>query len=167
MTGAPVHFADRQAEAAVDLAGRNILICDDLLPEASGVSLYLAKSTGLPVLSAPASKLLARADGKLFGVFALHNVTGTAEAELLAVAGKGVIQRSVLRYLAMWIFEDCRVRRLVCRIPASNRRLQDYARRCGFRFESRAARYFSDDLDASVWVMSARDCTWLAGGGDV
>lgn len=157
-------FADGKAAALASVADRHILICDDLLPQASEVPAYLTRSVGLPILSAPACKLLARGDGKGYGVFALHRISGTGEAELVVAAGRGLIQRSVLRYIAMWAFEECGVRRLVCRIPANDERLLHYARRAGFSFEGRSARYFSDDIDASVWVMFARDCPWLTGG---
>lgn len=156
-------FADQQSEAAAIEAGRVILSRQDLVTQRTDLPAFLREMTGLPIASASSCQILGLANGTRFACFALHNVTPTGEAELVVAADKGLLARSSLRYLAHWIFAEFGARRLVCRIPADNQPAQDYARRVGFKFEGRAHRYFSDDSDASVWVMFAHTCPWLRG----
>ncbi len=99
-------------------------------------------------------------DRRAVGVVVLHNIGPTAEAELVAWATPGIWQRSTLRFLATWIFHTCGIRRLVVRIPASDDRLKDFARRAGFRHEGTLRGYFPT-ADASLWAMLPHECPWL------
>lgn len=163
MTGATVQFADSQAEAAKRAAALQIVIRDDTLATQQDIPAFMRGMVGLPFAASSACKVLGRADNSRFAVFALHNVTPTGEAELVAACDRGMLQRSSLCYLADWIFVQCGVRRLVCRVPAHQTDAIDYLRRLGFRFEGRASRYFSNDCDASVWTLFADECRWLKG----
>ncbi|AMJ61986.1 GNAT family N-acetyltransferase [Bosea sp. PAMC 26642] len=157
------HYADGGPDIATVNAGRVILSRQDLVKQRPDLPAFLREMTGLPIASAASCQILGLANCKRMACFALHNVTPTGEAELVAAVDRGLLQRSSLRFLAHWIFGEFGVRRLVCRIPADNQPAQDYARRLGFKFEGKAKSYFADDTDASVWVMFAHTCPWLRG----
>lgn len=153
-------FADSQAEDAQVQANRGLLA--QPLDNALMANLF-SLNHAAPVGMVEKNQLIYSRDYNRSGAVLLHNVTATMEAELLVSASPGVWHRSTLRYLANWIFRELPTRRLICRIPANQLQLQDYARRIGFTLEGRAKRYFSDDIDATVWVMFANTCPWLKG----
>lgn len=124
----------------------------------------LLEEYGVPVYE-QVFKFIHRLDNTRAGWIALQNVTPTGEAELVALMDRGLWHRSLVLFIAHWIFCDLKVRRLVLRIPEHDGKSQDYARRLGFRYEGRAREYFRNGQDASVWIMFARDCRWLPHGG--
>lgn len=154
-------FADREAEDAQAKANRRIFL--QPWPDNAAIGGLFAQERSVPIGTVERNLIIFTHDRCRSGAVALHNVTGSMEAELLASSTPGLWHRSTLRYLALWIFMENPIRRLVCRIPANQPKLQDYARRLGFTLEGRAKRYFTDDIDATVWVMFANTCPWLKG----
>lgn len=161
ITEGATFFADAHADAAHTIANRRIYLQACL--DNSVIAELLARDKSVPVGIVERNLIIYTQDFSRAGAVALHNVTATMEAELIASSMTGLWHRSTLRYLAFWIFRQSPVRRLVCRIPANQPKLQDYARRLGFRLEGRAHQYFADDIDATVWVMFADTCPWLKG----
>ncbi|MBN9454269.1 MAG: hypothetical protein J0I42_20220 [Bosea sp.] len=154
-------FADSQAEVAQAITNRRIFL--QAWPDNSVIATLFAQEKSVPIGTVERNLIIFTHDRSRSGAVALHNVTATMEAELIASSTPGIWHRSTLRYLAFWIFCENPVRRLVCRIPANQPKLQDYARRLGFTLEGRARHYFTDDIDATVWVMFANTCPWLKG----
>jgi hypothetical protein len=91
----------------------------------------------------------------------VHQFGPTGEAELVIVNQRLAIPRAVLRNVAWWTFVEMGLRRLLARIRSDDKRTQDFARRAGFVFEGTARRFFADDVDASMWAMTAAECPWL------
>lgn len=154
-------FADGVAEDAQVKANRRIFL--QAWPDNADLARMFAQDSAGPIGVIERNLIIFTQDQSRTGAVALHNVTPTMEAELIASSTPGIWHRSTLRYLALWIFMENPIRRLVCRIPANQPKLQDYARRLGFTLEGRAKRYFTDDIDATVWVMFANTCPWLKG----
>ena len=161
-------FLDMPGHIADEVASRPWVQGRELRVDEQGDSDYcrrlLRDEYGVPVYE-QVFKRIYRTDCSRAGWVALQNVTPTGEAELIVLADPGLWHRSSLRYFSHWIFRDHKVRRLVLRIPERDGKSQDYARRLGFRYEGRAAEYFRNGQDASVWVMLPRDCRWLPEGG--
>jgi hypothetical protein len=80
--------------------------------------------------------------------------------ELTVCAVPGGSTRGVFRFLARYVFEQLGCRRLTARCKARNKYARKMAERVGFKYESVAQRFFTDD-DATVLRMFKEDCTWL------
>lgn len=158
----PAQYADSQAVEAQRLTQRRVFVTEDGPRDDIGV--ILRDCANLPTPNEVAHRRFHNQAGTRQGVLALYNGTVTGEVEMSVACQEGLIHRSMLRYFAKWIFRDFGARRLVCRIRASDQRVQDFARRLGFRYEGRATAYFRDNEDASVWVMFAAGCPWLSMG---
>ncbi|MCJ2093127.1 hypothetical protein MKK67_11555 [Methylobacterium sp. J-072] len=95
-------------------------------------------------------------------LFVLHSPHPDNEAELIVLAEKGVLTRSLIVDVCRWAFFGLGLCRVVVRIPADRPDLSDLARRARFRFEGTARRFFRGAIDAQVWAMTGPDCPWLA-----
>ena len=95
-------------------------------------------------------------------LFVLHSPHPDNEAELIVLAEKGVLTRSLIVDVCRWAFFGLGLCRVVVWIPADRPDLSDLARRARFRFEGTARRFFRGTLDAQIWAMTGPDCPWIA-----
>lgn len=80
--------------------------------------------------------------------------------EMTVVAEPGGINRPVLKYVANYVFNTSKCRRLTVRTKKRNKRVLQLAPRYGFKFECIAKHFFADD-DAVVFRMLREDCRFL------
>lgn len=95
-------------------------------------------------------------------LFVLHSPHPDNEAELIVIAEKGVLTRSLIADVCRWAFFGLGLCRVVVRIPADRPDLSDLARRARFKHEGTARRFFRGAVDAQVWAMTGPDCPWIA-----
>jgi hypothetical protein len=84
--------------------------------------------------------------------------------ELVLFGHRGMLSRSMLRFLSSWAFNHVAatgLRRVVMRLPVSATVAHSLAQRAGFQFEGTAREFFANGGDASVWAMTPSTCPWL------
>ena len=91
--------------------------------------------------------------------FVFNDHTG-ANLEMSVYAEPGGITRGVLRYVANYVFNTSKCRRLTVRTRKRNKRVLQIAPRYGFTYESVMKHYYADD-DAVVFRMLRQDCGFL------
>ncbi|MDP4006516.1 hypothetical protein [Methylobacterium sp. NEAU K] len=84
------------------------------------------------------------------------------EAELIVVAEKGMLTRTLVVDACRWAFYGLGLGRVVVRIPADRPDLSDLARRARFKHEGTARQFYRGTVDAQIWAMTSADCAWLA-----
>ena len=94
-------------------------------------------------------------------LFILHSPHPDNEAELIVIAEKGVLTRTLIVDACRWAFFGLGLCRVVVRIPADRPDLADLARRARFKHEGTARRFYRGTVDAQVWAMTGPDCPWL------
>lgn len=94
-------------------------------------------------------------------LFILHSPHPDNEAELIVIAEKGVLTRTLIVDACRWAFFGLGLCRVVVRIPADRPDLADFARRARFKHEGTARRFYRGTLDAQIWAMTGPDCPWL------
>lgn len=97
-------------------------------------------------------------------VAVLHAFNSPAEMELVIFGHRGLLSRTMLRFLSSWAFNHVSavgLRRIVMRLPVSATDAHNLAQRAGFHFEGTALGFFADGGDASVWAMTPGTCPWL------
>ena len=90
---------------------------------------------------------------------AILNHYGDANCELSMVSEPGGITRGVLRFLAVYVFDQMNCNRLTVRTRRQNKAVARMARRCGFTFECVAKGWYHD-ADAVVYRMLKTECPW-------
>jgi hypothetical protein len=80
--------------------------------------------------------------------------------EMTIVAEPGGITRQVIRYVANYVFNTSKCRRVTVRTKKRNKRVLQLAPRYGFKYECIAKHFFADD-DAVVFRMLKEDCRFL------
>lgn len=90
----------------------------------------------------------------------VFNDFNQSNIEMTVVAEPGGINRQVLRYIAHYVFEKNKCRRLTVRTKKRNKRVLQLAPRFGFKYECIAKQFFADD-DAVVFRMLKNECRWL------
>lgn len=93
----------------------------------------------------------------------LHSPNPYGEVDLVIVAHRGVLNRTVLRALFRWAFYAAGWSRVVVRIapmPRVKGSLPDLLERAGFRCEGRA-RGGLNGADAQLWALTAQDALWI------
>ena len=90
----------------------------------------------------------------------LFNEYNGANIELTIYADRGMVTRTVIRYLAEYVFNQLKCRRLTVRTKKRNKSVLKLAPRLGFKYENVVSRYFPDD-DAVVFRMLREDCKWI------
>lgn len=86
---------------------------------------------------------------------------GSIEASI-AADEPGWCRRGVLAGLFSYPWEQLRVRRITCIIPAENARSLRLCRGLGFKEEGRVRRAFDDGSDAILLGQLREECRWLA-----
>lgn len=90
----------------------------------------------------------------------VFNDFNQSNIEMTIVAEPGGINRQVIRYVANYVFNTSKCRRLTVRTKKRNKRILQLAPRYGFKYECLAKHYFPDD-DAVVFRMLRDECRWL------
>lgn len=90
----------------------------------------------------------------------LFNDYNQSNMEMTIYAEAGGITRQVLKYLANYVFNKSKCRRLTVRTKRRNKRVLQLAPRYGFKYECIAKNFYPDD-DAVVFRMLKEDCRFL------
>ena len=90
----------------------------------------------------------------------VFNDFNQSNMEMTIVAEPGGINRQVIRYVANYVFNTSKCRRLTVRTKKRNKRILKLAPRYGFKYECLAKHYFPDD-DAVVFRMLKDECRWI------
>jgi hypothetical protein len=90
----------------------------------------------------------------------VFNDFNQSNIEMTIVAEPGGINRQVIRYVANYVFNTSKCRRLTVRTKKRNKRILKLAPRYGFKYECLAKHYFPDD-DAVVFRMLRDECRWI------
>lgn len=90
----------------------------------------------------------------------VFNDFNSANIEMTIVAEPGGITRQVIRYVANYVFNTSKCRRLTVRTKRRNKLVLKLAPRYGFKYECIAKHYFNDD-DAVVFRMLREECRFL------
>ena len=90
----------------------------------------------------------------------VFNDFNQSNIEMTIVAEPGGINRQVIRYIANYVFNTSKCRRLTVRTKKRNKRILKLAPRYGFKYECLAKHYFPDD-DAVVFRMLRDECRWI------
>lgn len=98
-------------------------------------------------------------DKKPLSAFVFNNFN-QSNIEMTIVAEPGGITRQVIRYVANYVFNTNKCRRLTVRTRKRNKQILQLAPRYGFKYECIAKQFFPDD-DAVVFRMLKEDCRWL------
>lgn len=98
-------------------------------------------------------------DKRPLAAFVFNHFNGS-DIEMTIVAEPGGITRQVIRYVANYVFNTNKCRRLTVRTKKRNKRILQLAPRYGFKYECIAKHYFDDD-DAVVFRMLKADCKFL------
>lgn len=97
--------------------------------------------------------------GKPMCAFVFNEHTGS-NIEMSVFSEPGGITRGVLKYVANYVFNKSRCRRLTVRTRKRNKRVLKVAPKFGFTYESVMKHYYPDD-DAVVFRMLREDCRFL------
>lgn len=98
-------------------------------------------------------------DKRPLSAFVFNDFT-QSNIEMTVYAEPGGITREVLRYVANYVFNKNKCRRLTVRTKKRNKRVLKLAPRYGFKYECIAKHFFTDD-DAVVFRMLKEDCRWI------
>ena len=112
----------------------------------------------MPVFTPTENVRFFTADGR-YGLMLAHKFAG-GNAELIVCATPGLLNRTVIRSTARWLFNDLQLSRVTVRARGSNVAARHYARRVGFVPEGVQRRWFGDE-DCYLWGMLRSDCRWL------
>lgn len=130
-----------------------------IVVDGSEIGEYVGKRLGIKISEPYTAFGFMTDDKKPLSAFVFNEYNGS-NIEVTAVSDPGGIPRSVLRYLAKYVFGKCDCRRLTMRTKKQNKAMLKLAPRVGFKYECVAKHFFGDD-DAVVFRMLKEECPWL------
>lgn len=123
------------------------------------IGTYVGKRLGVEI-SPPFQAIGFMTDDKRPLSAFVFNDFNQSNMEMTIVAEPGGITRQVIRYVANYVFNTSKCRRLTVRTKRRNKRILKLAPRYGFKYECLARHYFPDD-DAVVFRMLRDECRWI------
>jgi len=123
------------------------------------IGAYVGKRLGVEI-SPPFQAIGFMTDDKRPLSAFVFNDFNQSNMEMTIVAEPGGITRQVIRYVANYVFNTSKCRRLTVRTKKRNKRILKLAPRYGFKYECLAKHYFPDD-DAVVFRMLRDECRWI------
>lgn len=102
-------------------------------------------------------------DGKLLGGVIFTLFTGASISTHVASFDPCWVDRDLVWIVFNYAFEQLGVGKIICRIPASNRKAIEFGYKLGFMLETRISDVFPDG-DQLIISMRRENCRWLKRG---